>query len=55
MQSLPTPREHFEIQLSYAHGIGLHAVVNVATLNAATIGQIIVRFLDLGETNWVAY
>ena len=50
MQSLPKPREHFEIQLSYARGIGLHGVVN-----AATIGQIIVRFLDLGETNWVAY
>lgn len=54
MQSLPTPPERFDIDRKYAYGIGLHAVVNVATLDAAAIEQTIVRFRALGETNWVA-
>jgi hypothetical protein len=54
MQTLPTPLERFEIDRKYAHGIGLHAVVNVANLDAAAIEQTIARFRALGETSWVA-
>ena len=53
MQSLPTPPERFEIQRGYAYGIGLHAVVNVANLDAAAIEQTIARFRALGERNGV--
>ena len=53
MQSLPMPPARFEIDLGYAYGIGLHAVVDVATLDAAAIEQTIARFRALGETNWV--
>lgn len=54
MQSLPTPPARFEIDRNYAYGIRLHAVVNVANLDAAAIEQTIARFRTLGETNWVA-
>jgi hypothetical protein len=54
MQSLPTPPERFEIDRSYAYGIGLHAVVNAANLDTAVIEQTIARFRALGEKNWVA-
>ena len=54
MQSLPTPPERFEIQRGYAYGVRLHAVVDVATLDAAAIDQTIARFGALVETNWVA-
>ncbi len=54
MQSLPTPPERFEIDHRYAYGIGLHAVVNVATFDTAAIEQTIARFRALGEENWVA-
>lgn len=54
MQSLPTPPERFEIDRRYAYGIGLHAVVNVATLDTAAIEQTIARFRALGEEDWVA-
>ena len=54
MQSLPTPPERFEIQRGYAYGIGLHAVVNVDTLDAAAIEQTIARFREGGEKSWVA-
>ncbi len=54
MQSLPTPAERFEIDRGYAYGIGLHAVVNVKTLDCAAIEQTIARFRAIGESNWVA-
>ena len=54
MQSLPTPPERFEIQRGYAYGIGLHAVVNVANLDAAAIEETIARFRALGEKICVA-
>ena len=54
MVSLPTPPERFDIDRKYAYGIGLHAVVDVATLDAAAIEQTIVRFRALGEKSWVA-
>ncbi len=52
MQTLPTPPERFEIDRGYAYGIGLHAVVNVATLDTAAIEQTIARFRALGESDW---
>jgi hypothetical protein len=54
MLSLPTPPESFEIQRGYAYGIGLHAVVNVANLDATAIEHTIARFRALGETSWEA-
>ena len=54
MKSLPTPPGRFEIQRGYAYSIGLHAVVNVATLDALAIEQTIARFRSLGEKSWVA-
>jgi hypothetical protein len=54
MQSLPTPPESFKIDRGYAYGIGLHAVVNVTTLDAAAIEQTIARFCALGERDWEA-
>ena len=54
MQSLTTPPERFEIQRGYAYGIGLHAVMDVATFDAAAIEQTIGRFRALGEKSWVA-
>ena len=54
MQSLSAPPERFEIQRGYAYGIGLHAVVDVATLDAAAIEQTIARFREVGEKSWVA-
>ncbi len=54
MQSLPAPPERFDIHRKYAYGIGLHAMVNVATLDAAAIEQTIARFRALGEMSWIA-
>lgn len=54
MQSLPTPPERFEIQRGYAYGVGLLAVVNVVSLDAAAIEQTIARLRALGETDWAA-
>jgi hypothetical protein len=54
MQSPPAPPERFDIDRKYAYGIGLHAVVNVATLHAAAIEHTIARFRALGEKSWVA-
>lgn len=54
MQTLHTPPERFDIDLKYAYGIGLQAVVNVANLDAAAIEQTIARFRALGEKSWVA-
>ena len=54
MVSLPTQPERFDIDRKYAYGIGLHAVVDVATLDAVAIEQTIVRFRALGEKSWVA-
>lgn len=48
----PAIKERFTIDPSYAHGIGLHAVVNEANLNVAAIERTIQRFRDLGERNW---
>ena len=53
MQSLPMPPARFEIDRNYAYGIGLHAVVDVATLDAVAIEQAIARFRALGEKSWV--
>ena len=47
----PAIKERFTIDPSYAHGIGLHAVVNEANLNVAAIERTIQRFRDLGERN----
>lgn len=54
MQSLPTPPERFEVDRSYAYGIGLNAVVDVVSLDAAAIEQTIARFRALGEEGWIA-
>ena len=54
MQTLPEPPERFEIDRSYAYGIGLHVVANVATFDTATIEQTIGRFRALGEKDWMA-
>ena len=54
MQSLPMPPARFEIDRSYAYGIGLHAVVNVVNLDAAAIEETIARFSALGEKGCVA-
>lgn len=54
MQSLPTPHERFEIDRGYAYGIGLHAVVDVATLDTVAIEHTIARFRALGEKAWTA-
>lgn len=54
MQTLPTPPERFEIDRGYAYGIGLHAVVNVPTLDTTAIERTIMRFRALGERNWQA-
>lgn len=54
MQTLPTPSERFDIDRKYAYGVGLNAVVNVATLDAAAIEQTIARFRALGERSWAA-
>ena len=54
MQTMPTPSERFEIDSGYAYGIGLHAVVNVPTLDTAAIERTIMRFRALGERSWQA-
>ena len=54
MPSLPTPPERFVIDRSYAYGIGLNAVVDVVSPDAAAFEPTIAWFGALGETNWVA-
>jgi hypothetical protein len=54
MQTLPMPPERFEIDRGYAYGIGLHAVVNVPSLDTTAIERTIMRFRALGERNWQA-
>lgn len=54
IQSLPAPPERLDIDRKYAYRIRLHAVVNVANLDAAAIEQTIARFQTLEEKSWVA-
>jgi hypothetical protein len=48
----PEVSECFEIDQSYAYGIGLHAVVDELTLDAAAIERCIKRFRERGEREW---
>ena len=50
----PEVTERFEIDPSYAYGIGLHAVVDEPTLDRAAIERCIERFRKLGEREWRA-
>ena len=48
----PEVTERFEIDPSYAYGIGLHALVDEPTLDRAAIERCIERFRKLGEREW---
>ncbi len=48
----PVVTEQFEIDRSYAYGIGLHAVVAEKNLNRAAIERTIQRFRNMGERDW---
>lgn len=50
----PTVFESFSLDRGYAYGIGLHIVLDAATIERATIELAIDRFRDVGETDWQA-
>ena len=48
----PTIGESFKTDRKYVYGIGLHAVVNEATINHEMVVRTIRRFRELGECDW---
>lgn len=48
----PTIYEQFELNHTYAFGIGLHIVADVDVVDRATIEASIDRFMELGEVEW---
>jgi len=50
----PKIHECFELDRSYAYGIGLKIVLDVDVVNRATIESAIDRFIAIGETDWIS-
>jgi hypothetical protein len=50
----PAIHESFNLDRSYAYGIGLRIVLDVAVINQTAIKAAIDRFIAVGETDWVS-
>jgi hypothetical protein len=50
----PTIHESFTLDRGYAYGVGLHAVVDEATLDGAAVERCIDRFREHGERDWTS-
>lgn len=50
----PTIYESFQLDRSYAYGIGLHIVLDVDVIDRTAIEQAITKFREIGETDWQA-
>jgi len=44
--------EQFDIDRGYAYGIGLHAVIDVPSIDVQAIDAFIQRFRSIGELPW---
>ena len=50
----PAIHESFKLDPGYEYGIGLHIVVDAEEITQSVIEQAILRFKELGETDWQA-
>lgn len=50
----PDVYESFKLDHAYEYGIGLHIVVDAEEITQSVIEQAIIRFRELGETDWQA-
>ena len=50
----PAIHESFKLDHSYEYGIGLHIVVDAEEITQSVIEQTMLRFKELGETDWQA-
>ena len=50
----PHIHESFTLDRAYAYGVGLHAVVDEATLDGAAVERCIDRFREHGERDWTS-